>query len=765
MPTYDFKNLSPVDFEELCRDLLQKYLGVFLESFKEGKDQGIDLRYTKDKKNTTIVQCKRYNSIVDLKKNLRFEFNKVKKINPQRYIIITSVDLTPKQKSEIKNIFKGISIKNQDILGKKDINNLLNQYPAIEQSHYKLWFNSTAILERIINSGIANRSEYEKEIIERELNIYVTNDSYKEAMTILDKYNYVIISGIPGIGKTTLARILIYNFLLSDFELVSISSDIDEAEKSYKPEVAQIFYYDDFLGTTFLTEYLSKNEDKRILKFIERIQKTNNKKLIFTTREYILNQAILKYELLKNNSIEIAKCMVDLQKYTKLVKGKILYNHLFFSNIDNSLLNDILENNRFLRIINHSNYNPRIIQYLTNRDVIGEKDCNNYFNFFIENLANPFRIWEYAYSSHISSISRYLLLILLSLGEPVFKDDLYFALLTFFGKNDKTIGIKVNTIEFNRCLKECENTFITIDNNGTGDKIIHFQNPSIRDYLVHYLNSNSEITSYIINGLSFFNQYFEIFTPYPFLHKVYLNNEIRKEISKSMCVNWYTLPVSKLGYYYDNKIDGVVRAKDTLNKIERLEKISDFFDLADNSEVLELLRNEINTLISSQGIKNYKNINNYINLIKNLDEHIELDKQKILDSIFSEEVISSFDDIKESVKIKEIFPDEYDEFKYEKKDNLDNLIESIVSEEYQNISPFPKKDKMNEFQDELKFIEKEFDTDISEYHDLINDILDDIEDIKDDGVKELKKIIPINSESDNDDEVLINIFSSLFHKG
>ena len=138
MSSYDFANLSPVDFEELCRDLLQKHLGVFLESFKEGKDQGIDLRYSKDERNSIIIQCKRYSNIADLKKNLKLEFKKIKILHPQRYILITSVDLTPKQKAVIKNLFNGVSLKNKDILGKKDINNLLTQYPTVEQTHYKL---------------------------------------------------------------------------------------------------------------------------------------------------------------------------------------------------------------------------------------------------------------------------------------------------------------------------------------------------------------------------------------------------------------------------------------------------------------------------------------------------------------------------------------------------------------------------------------------------------------------------------------------------
>ncbi|MCA9797100.1 MAG: hypothetical protein KC910_35060 [Candidatus Eremiobacteraeota bacterium] len=40
MPIYDFKTLSPHDFEALCRDLLSKELGFELEIFAPGPDEG-----------------------------------------------------------------------------------------------------------------------------------------------------------------------------------------------------------------------------------------------------------------------------------------------------------------------------------------------------------------------------------------------------------------------------------------------------------------------------------------------------------------------------------------------------------------------------------------------------------------------------------------------------------------------------------------------------------------------------------------------------
>ena len=51
MLDYDFKILQPSEFECFSRDLLQAREGIFIESFADGRDKGIDLRfaYSKDK--------------------------------------------------------------------------------------------------------------------------------------------------------------------------------------------------------------------------------------------------------------------------------------------------------------------------------------------------------------------------------------------------------------------------------------------------------------------------------------------------------------------------------------------------------------------------------------------------------------------------------------------------------------------------------------------------------------------------------------------
>ncbi|MCB2299862.1 restriction endonuclease [Clostridium tagluense] len=108
MSDYDFKQLSSYDFEILIRDLLQEEYGVILESFKQGRDNGIDLRYTEGEECRLIVQCKNFaNSLFsDLKKVLNQETIKISKLKFQRYILATSIGLTPSRKDKIFEILK-----------------------------------------------------------------------------------------------------------------------------------------------------------------------------------------------------------------------------------------------------------------------------------------------------------------------------------------------------------------------------------------------------------------------------------------------------------------------------------------------------------------------------------------------------------------------------------------------------------------------------------------------------------------------------------
>ncbi len=509
MTNYDFLNLSYYEFELLVRDVLQEREHKILENFTSGRDSGIDLRYSTTQENDLIVQCKRYKTFSEIFSTLKKEFKKVIKLQPKRFILATSVGLTPNNKVKIYKLFHPFIKKYEDILDKEAINNLLGKYPKIERNHFKLWLSSTNILEKVIHSNIVNQSIFERNNIKENIKKYVLNDSYFEALRILKLNNFLIISGIPGIGKTMLAHMLIYNLLAQgDVELIFLSESLSEGTTLYKKDQSQIFFYDDFLGRSFLETHLKKNEDNRLLSFIETIKDSSNKIFILTTREYILNQALQESEVLSNKSFDIGKYILDLAKYTKSVKGRILYNHIFFSRLPVEYIDNILANNSFLKIIEHKNYSPRIIELVTKEEPIWRNiDPNHFCEVILSLLNNPEQIWKHAFENQITPAARSLLIILTLCNPPLLLEDLYYAINKFYlGIENKTFDY----LQFKKCLKELENTFIKIERNNDNN-IIDFFNPSVGDFLSSYIRSNEEYITDYLKHAAFINEFFSIF--------------------------------------------------------------------------------------------------------------------------------------------------------------------------------------------------------------------------------------------------------------
>jgi len=665
MPEYNFLNLSPFDFENLTRDVLQEHYGINLESFTTGRDKGIDLRYSKEKNNKLIVQCKRYDSYHSLKSNLREEYQKVKTLNPQKFILSTSVGLTPLNKDEIIKIFNGYIKEPSDIFGKNDLNNLLGQYPEIEKSHFKLWLSSTNILHKLIHSDIINRSEFEEENILREIKIYVRNKSYSEAVNILNQYNYVLISGIPGIGKTILARILIYNYLLKDFELVVISSDINEAESLYERGKKQLFYYDDFLGRNFLEESLKKNEDNRLIKFIERIKDSSNKKLITTTREYILNQAKLKYEIFADSNLEIAKCVLDLEKYSKLIRAEILYNHLFYSNLPRGYIHALLIDRSYLKVINHPNYSPRIIQFMTEKSKIDHISEREFFDFFIRNLNNPINIWEHSFENQISKSSKYLLYIMLVFDDQIFEEDLEKSFWEFYKNESSKFNFEISREDFINSLKELENTFIKISkvqsnrNNGVVEKnetknLIQFQNPSIRDFLINKVRNNLNLIGSLIDSAIYLNQLFHVYTinskhqPY----KILLNDDLASKLFNKIIHKFESLKSIEIHIYSGNADKNYWKAEKS-SDIQRLYKVASFLNPQKYTQIKNFIISQLSTLENKDNIY-WRDKIFLIDLLIILKKDYKIEDKKYIVKAFSS--IEQVEDISNLIKIKNYFP-------------------------------------------------------------------------------------------------------------
>jgi adenylate kinase family enzyme len=511
MTDYDLLVLSPIEFEDLTKDLLEKKMRLDLESFGAGRDNGIDLRYSKSKNNDLVVQCKRYKSYTSLKSALKKEKPKLQKLNPRRYMIATTVPLNPARKAEITAILSPYIMQPADILGLTEINSLISRYPTVEKKHYKLWLASSAVLRNLLHSQVMNQSELELGNVKKNLLTYAENPSYSEALKILQKNHFVIISGLPGIGKTTLARVLVYR-LLGDKqfdEFVFISGSVDEAYEMFDAHKKQLFLFDDFLGTNFLEQKIGRNEDSRLLEFIKMVNRSKNTTLILTTREYILKQAQGVFRQLDDGAVKRGKYIIDLSEYTKLVKAKILYNHLFVAKMPAKYLNEFLKQKVYKSIINHKNYNPRLIEVVLSEKPWEAFSVREFPQAMIAYFDNPHRIWENIYENEISENARSILEVLLTATAPIKLEDLVTAVRRYL----RSKGADGSRAKIDKALKELDGTFITSEVHKDEGVVVNFQNPSVYDFLRDYYGSaRQDDLCDVIRSAQFLNQLTEVFS-------------------------------------------------------------------------------------------------------------------------------------------------------------------------------------------------------------------------------------------------------------
>ena len=474
---HDLKLLSPLDFELLVRDLLQEEFGIFLESFGPGRDSGIDFRFAQGT-DATIVQVKHY---VDsgprkLVAAAKKELPKVKKLKPTRYIFATSLPLSPNQKSELIEAMPGVPLQAADILSREDIDNLLTRHPKVLRQHLKLWLTNTQTLERIVHAGIYNRTDAELEVVKGNISRYVHSNSVADAEVILARRGSLIISGHPGVGKTTLMRMLMCLHLEQGWQ-VFVVEDLTEAIEVFTSGDKRLVVFDDFLGQVSLSTDTIRNVDRSLLRFLERVQKQKDLRFILTTRDYLLSQAQQESDRLKSPEVNAAELVLNVGAYTRSIRSQIVFNHIYFSDLTTSEKMELLDGGYYLKVIDHPNFSPRIIELITSASYLALQG-KPVREIASSVLANPVVLWETPYEQHLSADSQRLLQALFFCYYSMPIDYLEASFARICAGSSPHSSQSIERGRFRRALKPVEGSMIAISN-----RRARFSNPGIKDFL------------------------------------------------------------------------------------------------------------------------------------------------------------------------------------------------------------------------------------------------------------------------------------------
>ncbi|MCZ8393592.1 restriction endonuclease [Achromobacter xylosoxidans] len=413
MPDYDFKTLNDKEFEALCTDLLSRFLARRFERFKPGKDAGVDGRYFGDDGLEVILQCKHWANtptaqlIAALERD---EKPKLDRLKPNRYILAISNPLSRADKKKISDALKPYIIREDDIYGKEDLNDLLSKFPEAERNSYKLWLHSASVLAFIAQSGIMGRSEFSLgEIIQKSAR-YAVTENHKKALDISNRLGVLIISGDPGVGKTTLAEHLCLQYVSEGFQFVNVIEDIKEAEQIFSKDTKQIFYFDDFLGRNYL-EAIRGHEGGHLAGFMRRVSANKIKRFILTSRSTILNQGKFLIDAFENENLKRNECEVRIEALSLIDKARILYNHIWHSGLSDEFREEFYTDKRYRKVISHNNFNPRLINFITDPSRRESDDVAGYWPYIERSLTDPSMIWGHPFDVQLDASQRAIVLL------------------------------------------------------------------------------------------------------------------------------------------------------------------------------------------------------------------------------------------------------------------------------------------------------------------------------------------------------------------
>lgn len=487
--------------------MLQCEWNTHIETFAPGPDGGIDLRAFSSAAGEAIVQCKHYASSTfsQLLSHIRSkELQKIRKLKPKRYVLVTSVGLSPQNKSELLQALSPFVLSSADIIGREDLNNLLLKFPQIQQAHFKLWLTSAAVLERVLYNAELCQTEFEIDRIVRKLPLIVESKAYNHARSILDESRVLVVSGPPGIGKTTLADLLLYSHLAKGYQPVVMRSGVEEGRKLYRKTQKQIFYFDDFLGQTFLgdsSDFVEKNQDAALLAFIQAIQHSDSARFILTTREHILRTALRSSEKLLHSEVLADRCVLQLQDYSVGQRARILYNHLYFSDLPEGYRASILNDDFYLSVIKSEHFNPRLVEWLSSYSRIKKVSVDKYQKYVSDLLKHPYEIWRHAFEREISEASRNVLLCMASRAYGGNLAEIREVWDALHSNRAAQYHYSIAPHDYRDAMKELEGSFLRI-NNG----YVSYSNPTVRDFIQNIIETEKNYVRDILGSAKRFDQ-------------------------------------------------------------------------------------------------------------------------------------------------------------------------------------------------------------------------------------------------------------------
>jgi hypothetical protein len=184
------------------------------------------------------------------------------------------------------------------------------------------------------------------------------------------------------------------------------------------------------------------------------------------------------------------------------MRARILYNHLYFSDLPQPYKDAVLDGDFFLQIIKHQHFNPRLIEWLSTYTRLREVGSDAYQAHISALLESPEAIWDHAFRNQLSDAARHVLLCLYTLGE--WGSDIVNiepAFISLHRYSAAKYNVRIAAGDFRRSLQELDGAFLSYRSGHA-----EYLNPSIREFVASVISDDRDIGEDLLNTSIRFKQ-------------------------------------------------------------------------------------------------------------------------------------------------------------------------------------------------------------------------------------------------------------------
>ena len=267
---------------------------------------------------------------------------------------------------------------------------------------------------------------------------------------------------------------------------------------SRDPDKNEIILLDDCFGQRYFD--LTSSQSSALVTLVKYVKRHPAKKLILNSRVTIFQDA-------QQSQLPIAQSLdrgdfnviiLDISNLSDLEKAKILYNHLYFSDLPDGYFADILKEQRYLNIIFHQNYCPRIIEYTCLPNRYSQVPTNEFYEYFQKHLDKPSAMWADEYVNRLQQTDRILLQTIYSLTATTVDEVIVQQCFNRRIANIPSIDQTVDS--FHRSLHRLNQGFVKILDK-FGRRELAMYNPSVNDFLDERLKAGTAERDMLIRSI------------------------------------------------------------------------------------------------------------------------------------------------------------------------------------------------------------------------------------------------------------------------